>query len=479
MNHTVLNSMEKETTMYFSLEKNGMDIKAFAECIEGTATEQQAPLAYGISIDSRTAKEGEAFFALRGENFDGHRFIPAAEKAGCVFAVVEYVPENCTIPCIIVKNTTEALGKFARSYKNLFRPITLAVTGSVGKTTTKQFIFSVLETKYPTNVTKGNFNNEIGLPLTVMNLNADHQALLLEMGMNHKGEISYLSRIAEPDIAVITNIGSSHLENLGSREGIRDAKMEIINGMKKGGILILNANEPLLDGVDTKGLTTLYIGIENPTAAYSAENIRMYDDHMLFDIHMRNTAIMKDIRVNVVGKHHIHNALAATVCGMILGISEENIRRGLLNFVGADMRQSITEKNGITVIEDCYNASPESMRAGLDVLCHTAKVKENRPVAVLGDMKELGDVSAEAHFGVGKYAAGSGIAQLITFGSAAVGIALGAIAGGMSEENVLIIEDSDHAENAAALLKTVLRENDAVLFKASRAVALERLIRLL
>ena len=479
MNPEFINSMEKETTMYFSLEKNGIDIKTFAEFIEGTATKQQAPLAYGISIDSRTAKEGDAFFALRGENFDGHRFIPAAEKAGCVFAVVEYVPENCTIPCIIVKNTTEALGKFARSYKDLFRPITLAVTGSVGKTTTKQFIFSVLETKYPTNVTKGNFNNEIGLPLTVLNLNADHQALLLEMGMNHKGEISYLSHIAEPDIAVITNIGSSHLENLGSREGIRDAKMEIIDGMKKGGILILNANEPLLDGVDTKGLTTLYIGIENPTAAYSAENIRMYDDHMLFDIRMRNTAIMKDIRINVVGKHHIHNALAATVCGMILGISEENIRCGLLNFVGADMRQSITEKNGITVIEDCYNASPESMRAGLDVLCHTAKVKENRPVAVLGDMKELGDVSAEAHFGVGKYAASCGIAQLITFGSAAVGIARGAIEGGMSEENVLIIEDSDNAEKAAELLKTVLRENDAVLFKASRAVALERLIRLL
>ena len=479
MNHTVLNSMEKETTMYFSLEKTGMDIKTFAEFVEGTAKEQQALLAYGISIDSRTAKQGDAFFALRGENFDGHRFIPAAEKAGCVFAVVEYVPENCSIPCIIVKNTTEALGKFARSYKNLFRPITLAVTGSVGKTTTKQFIFSVLETKYLTNVTKGNFNNEIGLPLTVLNLNTDHQALLLEMGMNHKGEISYLSHIAEPDIAVITNIGSSHLENLGSREGIRDAKMEIIDGMKKGGILILNANEPLLDGVDTKGLTTLYIGIENPTAAYSAENIRMYDDHMLFDIRMRNTVILKDIRINVVGKHHIHNALAATVCGMILGISEENIRRGLLNFVGADMRQSITEKNGITVIEDCYNASPESMRAGLDVLCHTAKVKENRPVAVLGDMKELGNVSAEAHFGVGKYVAGCGIAQLVTFGSAAVGIARGAIEGGMSEENILIIEDSDNAENAAALLKTVLRENDAVLFKASRAVALERLIRLL
>ena len=465
--------------MYFSLEKNGIDITTFASFVSGTVKTASDPLAYGISTDSRTAKAGDAFFALRGENFDGHRFLPAAEKAGCVFAVVEYIPEGCNLPCILVKNTTEALGAFARAYKNLFRPITLAVTGSVGKTTTKQFIFSVLETKYKTNVTKGNFNNEIGLPLTVLNLNADHNALLLEMGMNHKGEISYLSHIAEPDIAVITNIGSSHLENLGSREGIRDAKMEIIDGMREGGILILNAGEPLLADVDAKGLTKIYIGIENKNATYSAENIRICNDDMLFDLYMRSAVIMKDIRINVVGKHHIHNALTAAVCGMLLGISEENIRAGLLNFVGADMRQAISEKNGITVIEDCYNASPESMRAGLDVLCHTAKTKGRRPVAVLGDMKELGPASAEAHFGVGKYAAGLAIAKLITFGNAAADIARGAVQNGMPAQDILVIENSDDAENAAALLKTVLRENDTVLFKASRAVALERLIRLL
>ena len=465
--------------MYFSLEKNGIHITTFAEFINGTASAENAPLAYGISIDSRTAKPGDAFFALRGENFDGHRFISAAEQAGCVFAVVEYIPENCTIPCILVENTTTALGRFSRSYKNLFHPVTLAVTGSVGKTTTKQFIFSVLETKYATNVTKGNFNNEIGLPLTVLNLNADHQALLLEMGMNHKGEISYLSHIAEPDIAVITNIGSSHMENLGSREGIRDAKMEIIDGMKQGGILILNANEPLLADVCANHLTKIYIGIENESATYSASHIRIYDDYMLFDLRMQHACVMRDLRVNVIGQHHIHNALTAAVCGILLGISEENIRSGLLNFVPADMRQSMTEKNGITVIEDCYNASPESMRAGLNVLCHTAKVKARRPIAVLGDMKELGEASAQAHFGVGEYAASCGIERLITFGAAAADIAKGAVSAGMSEQNILVIPDSDNAESAAALLKTVLRENDVVLFKASRAVALERLIRLL
>lgn len=465
--------------MYFSLEKTGIDIKTFAEFVGGTATDATAALAYGISTDSRTTKQGDVFFALRGENFDGHRFIPSAQNAGCVFAVVEYIPEGCTVPCVLVENTTKALGNFARSYKNLFQPLTLAVTGSVGKTTTKQFISSVLGMKYKANVTKGNFNNEIGLPLTILNLTADHEALLLEMGMNHKGEISYLSHIAEPDIAVITNIGSSHLENLGSREGIRNAKMEIIDGMHEGSILILNADEPLLADVPAKGLTKIYIGTENKNAAYRADNIRIHDDHMLFDLCLHNAVLMKDLRVNVIGKHHIHNALTAAVCGMLVGISEENIRTGLLNFVPADMRQSISEKDGITVIEDCYNASPESMRAGLNVLCHTAKVKARRPVAVLGDMKELGSASAEAHFGVGEYAAKCGIERLVTFGAAAVDIANGAIKNGMPQDRVLVIEDSDNAENAAALLKTVLRKNDVVLFKASRAVALERLIRLL
>ena len=467
--------------MYFSLEKDGLNIQTFAKFTDGSLSCpcEDVPLAYGISTDSRTAKQGDVFFALRGENFDGHRFMEAAQKAGCVFAVAEYVPENCKIPCILVQDTTKALGLFAHSYKKMFSPITLAVTGSVGKTTTKQFIYSVLGTQYPMNVTKGNFNNEIGLPLTILNLNADHRALLLEMGMNHKGEISHLSHIAEPDIAVITNIGSAHLENLGSREGIRDAKAEILHGMRKGGILILNGDEPLLADLPAEGLTKIYIGTENENVVYSARNIRMEADGMLFDIAFHGTDFLRDVRINAIGKHNIYNALIGAVCGLLLGISEANIRKGLLEFVSADMRQSISEKNGMTVIEDCYNASPESMRAGIDVLLHTSKNKNLRPVAVLGDMRELGSVSEEAHLSVGAYAARSGIQQLVTFGKSAVRIAMGAMEAGMPEENVLIIEDTENVDRASSLVKNVLREGDAVLFKASRAVALERLIRLL
>ncbi len=467
--------------MYLSLNKSGLTFEKIIAFTKGTPVNapKEPITAYGISIDSRTAETGDVFIALRGENFDGHRFIASAANKGCVMAVVEYVPDGCTLPCIVVDNTKDALGYIARDYKRLFSTVTVAVTGSVGKTTTKQFIYSVLNTKYKTNVTKGNFNNEIGLPLTLFGLSCEHEAQILEMGMNHKGEIAYLSRLAEPNIAVITNIGSSHLENLGSREGIRDAKMEIVEGMSRGGALILNADEPLLADVSADGICKIYVGIENENAAYRAQNIRTEADHTLFDIRLPNREVLSDIRINVIGKHNAYNALAASVCGLLLGIPEEKIRAGLLAFVPADMRGIITEKDGITVIEDCYNASPESMRAGLDMLCHIAKNKNLRPVAVLGDMRELGEASADAHTGVGKSAAEYRIAKLITFGKDAEKIADGAAANGMSPDDITVIRNTDDIEAAVNILKTVLQTGDAVLFKASRAVAVERLIRLL
>ncbi len=467
--------------MYLSMNENGIDFEMLLRFANGTAV--NAPktilLAYGISTDSRKAKAGDVFIALRGEKFDGHRFLADAEKAGCVFAVVDTVPEGCTLPCIVVDDTTKALGRIAGAYKQLFHTISLAVTGSVGKTTTKQLIYSVLDMKYKTNVTKGNFNNEIGLPLTLFELTALHKALLVEMGMNHKGEISELSKIAEPDISVITNIGTSHIENLGSREHIRDAKMEIIDGMKPGGILILNGDEPLLRDVQADGICKIYIGVENENVTYKAENIRANDDHMLFDIRMNDGEIMNDILINLVGRHNVMNGLTACVCGMLLGISEDKIREGLLNFTPAAMRQHMIEKDGYTVIEDCYNASPESMKAGLEVLCHTAETKKLRPVAVLGDMLELGMVSEDAHFAVGERVAAAGIAHLITFGNAAKAIARGAVSCGMDKNSITILEDSAPIEESAATIGSLIGKGDAVLFKASRAMALERLIGLL
>lgn len=467
--------------MYLSLNDSGLTIERLAAFAGGTIYGEAdlSMTAYGISIDSRTVKKGDAFIALSGERFDGHDFLTAAANAGAVFAVVEHVPNDCTIPCIVVDDTRRALGRIAHSYKQFFRPISVAVTGSVGKTTTKQFIYSVLDTKYKTNETKGNHNNEVGLPLTLLGLTAVHKALVVEMGMNHKGEISALSKMAEPDISVITGIGTSHIENLGSREAIRDAKMEIIDGMKSGGILILNGDDPLLRDVKAEGICKIYIGIENEDCVYNAENIRIFDEHMLFDIRLHDGDIMTDVRINVIGRHNIYNALVACVCGILLGVPEEKIRYGLLNFSPAEMRQHIEERDGITVIEDCYNASPESMSAGLDVLCHTAKRKGLRPVAVLGDMLELGSVSKEAHFDLGNEAARRGVKQLVTFGKAARDIAEGALAAGMKKEMITIIEDTDDVDRAASEIKAVIKKGDAVLFKASRAMALERVIKLL
>jgi UDP-N-acetylmuramoyl-tripeptide--D-alanyl-D-alanine ligase len=467
--------------MYLSMKDNGITFEMLTEFSGGVpaGTPESTLRAYGISIDSRTAQKGDIFIALRGENFDGHKFISQAAVAGCVFAVVESVPENCPLPCVIVDDTTKALGKIARAYKQMFRTISVAVTGSVGKTTTKEFIYSVLDTKYKTNVTKGNFNNEIGLPLTLFGLTALHKALLVEMGMNHKGEISHLSKIAEPDISVITNIGTSHIENLETRENIRNAKMEIIDGMKPGGILILNGDEPLLRDVRTDGICKIYVGIETEGCTYKAENIRLYEDHMLFDIRMHDGEIMNDVIINIVGKHNVMNALIACVCGILLGIPEDKIREGLLNFTPAAMRQHFIEKDGFTVIEDCYNASPESMKAGLEVLCHTSEKKHLRPVAVLGDMLELGSVSEDAHFAIGERVASAGIAKLITFGNAAKAIARGAISCGMDPESITVLDSTAPIEECAAKIRALIEKGDAVLFKASRAMALERIVNLL
>ncbi len=467
--------------MYQSIRESGLSFETVAAFTGGTLINApEEPLsAFGVSTDSRTANKGDFFIALRGENFDGHRFLPAAEAAGCVFAVVDTVPDGCTLPLIVVNNTTEALGKIASEYQKLFSVVSLAVTGSVGKTTTKELLYAILETTYKTNVTKGNFNNEIGLPQTVLSLTAEHTAQLLEMGMNHKGEISVLSHIAKPDIAVITNIGTSHIEHLGSREGIRDAKMEIIDGMKTGGILVYNGDEPLLRGQDTGKIYQIPVGIWRNDVVYKAERIHMSDEYTSFDIILPSGESLRDVYIPLVGEHHVMNALLACAAAFALQISPENVREGLLRFRPAAMRQQFIEKSGYTVIADCYNASPESMNAALQVLKKTVLARETRAIAVLGDMLELGSYSEEMHLLIGERAAYAHLSHLITFGDAAKQIARGAIANGMSESSITVLESGAPIEENAAKIRALIRPNDVVLFKASRAMALERIVALL
>ena len=353
-----------------------------------------------VTTDSRVKISSGIFVALVGEKFDGHDYIEKAFENGAICALVEHLPEDSKYPVILVSDTRKALGMIAKAFKDKLSPLTVAVTGSIGKTTTKEFIYAVLSEKYKTLKTEGNFNNDIGLPMTLLGLSPENDAAVLEMGMSHFGEIEYLSSIASPNIAVITNIGRSHIENLGSREGIRDAKMEIRKGMPHDGILILNGDEPLLEDING----ALYVGQTNKYANYVIENVIEGENGCAFDLFVQGERV-ESITIPALGRHNVMNAAFAYAVGLAAGMGEFEIRRGLMNFKNTGMRQRVYEAHGRTIIADCYNASPESVKASLRVLSTLAERRSARAVAVLGDMKELGIYSPEAHIEVGREAA--------------------------------------------------------------------------
>ena len=311
-----------------------------------------------VTTDSRVKVSAGLFVALVGEKFDGHDYVGKAFDNGAVCAIVDRITENTGENCyILVSDTRVALGNLAKGFKDKMSPLTVAVTGSIGKTTTKEFIYAVLSEKYKTLRTEGNFNNDIGLPMTLLGLSPENDAAVLEMGMSHFGEIEYLSSIASPNIAVVTNIGRSHIENLGSREGIRDAKLEIRKGMPRDGVLILNGDEPLLE--DVAG--AVYVG-ENKSCDCVIENIIEGENGSAFDLECRGERV-ESIIVPVIGRHNVMNAAFAFAVGVFAGLGEFEIRRGLMNFKNTGMRQNIYEAHNRTIIADCYNASPESVKA--------------------------------------------------------------------------------------------------------------------
>ncbi|MBQ8509172.1 MAG: UDP-N-acetylmuramoyl-tripeptide--D-alanyl-D-alanine ligase [Clostridia bacterium] len=434
----------------------------------------------GIVTDSRESESGVLFIAIRGERFDGHDYISQALSRGAAAVVAERVPEGLTeeerAHLLVVPSTVEAFGKIARTYKLRIRPKTVAVTGSVGKTTTKEFIYSVASARYVAHKTEGNYNNEIGLPITILNMPAGTQVSVLEMGMSQAGEISRMTHIAQPDIAVITNIGNSHIENLGSRENICKAKLEIVEDMPSDGWVILNADEPMLfaqKGKLTQNL--LFVSLQNPQADYRALNIREYEDSTEFDL-VAGKSVVTNIRIPTIGRHNVYDATYAFAVGILLGMSPDEIKRGLLSFRNTGMRQNIYEYGGITIIEDCYNAGPESMKAAVEVLARMADKNNCRSVAVLGDMRELGEYSKQLHMEVGTLVASRHISNLITFGREAENIALGAINHAFKADNISINTGIDNPSGTARIIYSLLHRGDAVLFKASRAVKLERVI---
>lgn len=430
-----------------------------------------------VCTDSREADNTSMFVAIRGERVDGHSYIPNVVKLGCRCVIAERVPLDVKgIAVILVQDSVRAIRDIAEYVKSQVEVKTVAVTGSVGKTTTKEFISAVLDRKFNLYKTNGNFNSTIGMPMSMLELTQRNDAAVFEMGMSGLGEIEYMSEAAQPDLAVITNIGSSHLEALGSRENICRAKLEITAGLKDGGTLLLNGDEPLLASHESDRYNVVYFGMKNEECDYFASNVRASESGLVFDMRAP-FGEYKNIAINLAGAHNVYNAMAAFSIGLKMDMKEADIRAGLLDYVPAGMRQHIYSVGGITVIEDCYNASPESMSAAINVLGDTAKTKGGRMIALLGDMRELGKTEAELHAGVGACIADKHPDYLFTYGElSSKNLADGAVKNGMSEKQIFRNPVTD-AEAVGKKLLSVLKEGDVLLVKASRGLQAENVLK--
>lgn len=421
-----------------------------------------------ISTDTRKIEKDCLFFALKGDNFDGHNFIENALNSGAIACISEKDIKTEGL-LILVEDSKKALRNLAKYYRSIFDIKVVALTGSTGKTTTKDMLYSCISKKYNTVKTEGNFNNEIGLPLTVFNIEEDTQVLILEMGMNHFGEIRNLSEIAKPDIAIITNIGVSHIENLGSREGILKAKCEIFDYLSDRGLKILNADDDMLITLKDK---------ESSQKVYYY-SLNKKEDAFAVDIEQNGIEGIKakfcildeeiDINLNIAGEHFISNALAVALACFELGISNNQIKEGLESFRPSKMRMNIIKTDKYTIINDAYNANPNSMKAGLDVLDKAI----GRKVAILGDMFELGEKSSEFHYMIGEYVASKDIQELICIGEDSKYMYEGALE---KSKEALKLRYFKTQDEFLRKCKEILQDGDIILVKASRGMKLENTV---
>ena len=431
-------------------------------------------------IDSRkiTSGEGIMFVALKGDNTDGHNYISKAVENGAACVLCQ---RDAVGNALVVEDTLKALGDIAKGFKNKIETLkrTFAVTGSVGKTTTKEFMASVFKTTYKTHKTDGNFNSVIGLPLTVFDMENDVEAAVFEMGMSSFGEIAAMVDVVYPDGAIITNIGTSHMEMLGSRENILRAKLEITKNFTNESVLVLNGDDPYLWGEHEKdvGYRRIYSAIFNEEADFIGKNVSFSENGLCYDVYIKaEDRIVKEIRIPAIGMHNVYNSLAVFALAYTFGITEDNIKSGLLNYRTTGMRQKIYPVADYTVIADCYNASPESMRASCKTLAGLAKERKVRSHAVLGEMRELGAASASLHREVGEEAYKSGVDHLYTWGTNAGRIADGAVEAGMPKECVHTFSDGSSYDELTRTICANILHGDIIMFKASRAVKLEEAI---
>ena len=430
----------------------------------GTVEEKYADVAFfGANNDTRVLEPGQLFIVLQGAR-DGHDYIPAAMEKGA--AAVLCTRRTGDYPAIYVDDPRKALGDIAREALKRIGAKVIAVTGSAGKSTTKEMIATVLQSTFRVSKTPANHNNDIGMPMAILAMPEDTEVAVLEMGMNHFGEIEYLSNIAYPDVAVIINLGTAHMEFLGSQAGIRKAKMEIVSGMDEKGMLLLNGDDTMLRNLEQPPQQRVtYFG---RTEGCDVRAVDVRQDGPILRFRAEAGRLSIPVAMNLEGEHYVHDALAAVAVALKLLVPTDRIGESLSQFRNISGRQEIFQAGEYTIIKDCYNAGPESMAAALNVLGN----RKGRRVAVLGDMLELGGRAQAEHYRVGRIAAEKAD-LLLVYGPLAPRVRDGAITGGMPENRCLVFREREKLIEA---LKQNARPGDVLLFKASRGMHLEQVL---
>lgn len=445
-----------------------MSLREIASAVGGRYCGDESKLGLevnGVAIDSRKVEEEYLFVPIKGARVDGHDFIPQVMEKGALCTLSEHPLEGAWYPYILVDSCQQALKDLAEHYRNALGIKVVGITGSVGKTSTKEMIASVLSQKYKVLKTEGNFNNEIGLPLTIFNIREEHEVAVLEMGISEFGEMHRLTKMARPDICVITNIGLCHLENLGDRDGILRAKTEMFDYMQPDARIILNGEDDKLITVkEREGYAPLYFGLSEGMDAY-ADNVQ--------SLSLKGTACtlhigeeILDVTIPIPGHHMVYNALAGALVGQELGLSGDELKAGIESLTPVSGRNNLIETESLFIIDDCYNANPVSMKASLDVLATVS----GRKVAILGDMFELGADERKLHYEVGQHAAEKGIDLVICIGGLSEETAKGA-----SGAEAVVTHFGTKAEFLARAAELLCKE-DTVLVKASHGMGFAEIV---
>lgn len=474
-----------------------MTLKTIAEAVRGVLCTEGVPAAVnvdtaeaaGVVIDSRKAAKDDIFIAARGERVDGHSFIDQVFDAGALGVICEKAPAHPKGAYILVEDSFQALKDMAEYYRMQLDIKVVGITGSVGKTSTKEFVASVLSKGYRVLKTEGNFNNEVGLPLTVLQIREDCEIAVLEMGISDFGEMHRLSKIARPDVCLITNIGQCHLENLGTRDGILRAKMEIFDFMQQGGQICLNGDDDKLITIrEVRGSTPIFFGSKSSNAVYADhyENRGLIGSrariHIRKEVGKAGAEVDFEAEIPLPGEHMLYNALAATAVGTLFGLTTVQIREGIRDVEAVGGRSHVIRTDRLTLIDDCYNANPVSMKAAIDLLHMTdasdmANVSLSqanvRKTAILGDMFELGAGENALHYEVGVYAAEKNIDVIICVGNLCKNMYDGAKSVDKSDAAIYYYADKDAL---FANISDIIHDGDIVLVKASHGMHFEEII---